>query len=115
MKHKLKGQFKLNLADLQEVMRTVLKEPEHKDVKMHAYKSPCEFSKSLYIKISIGEFSSILRLSDHECKRSVRQILVQESTGKANVCYKLDKAIKDLRKKRLLGLIKGVNNEFKTN
>ena len=105
MVYKNKGRFTLEVESLQKIVDNILKLPRNKDVRIEIVKSPKSYSKSLYLKLHIEEYSTILRISDHECKGEVRQMIVTESTGIANVCYKIESAINDLRFKRLYGLI----------
>ena len=105
MVYRKKGRFVLDQDHLQSIVDDILKRPCNSDVTIDIVKSPCEQSKSLYLKIFIGEYSTVLRVSDHKCKGYVRAIIVCESTGIANVYGKIDGAIRDLRFKKLQGVI----------
>ena len=105
MIYRKKGQFILDIDHLQAIVDDVLKRPCNKDVIIKIVKSPCKNSKSLYVKIFIDEYSTVLRISDHKCKGQVRATIVGESTGIANVYGKIDGAIRDLKYKKLLGVI----------
>lgn len=105
MVYRNKGQFILNIDCLQEIVKYILRLPSNQDVNIKVEPSPRKHSKSLYLKIIIGDYSTILRISDHDCKGEVRQMIVKESTGIANVCYKIESAIKDLRFKRIRSLL----------
>lgn len=105
MVYKNKGKFVLEKQCLQGIVDDILELPNNKDVKVLIEQSPHKYSKSLYAKFYIGDYSTCLRISDHECKSEIRQIIVTESTGIANVYYKIDRAIKDLRFKRLQCLL----------
>ena len=102
MVYKIKGKFVLDIDDLQKIVNDILKEPRNKDVKITTKKSDNKNSKSLYLFISIDGETTALRISDHNCKGSIRQMIVVGSTGKANVYYKIESAIKELRYKKLL-------------
>lgn len=105
MVYRKKGQFVLDKDHLQSIVDDILKRPSNSDVTIDIVKSPCNQSKSLYLKIFIGEYSTVLRISDHECKGYVRQMIVGESTGNDNVYGKIDGAIRDLRFKKLQGVL----------
>lgn len=105
MVYRNKGHFTLDVECLQEIVDNILKFPSNKDVRIEIVKSPNDYSKSLYVKFYIDDYSTCLRISDHECKGAVRQMIVRESTGIANVCYKIESTINDLRVKRVCGLI----------
>ena len=105
MVYRNKGQFILDIDCLQEIVKYILRLPNNEDVRIEITKSPKKHSKSLYLKIIIDDYSTILRISDHDCKGEVRQIIVRESTGIANVCYKIESAIKDLRIKKVRSLL----------
>ncbi len=107
MIYRNKGRFILEIECLQEIVNNMLKLPENNDIKIEIIKSINKNSKSRYLKFHIGEDTNLLRISDHYCKGEVRQIIVKESTGIANVCYKIDCAIKNLRYKRLNRLLEG--------
>ncbi len=102
MVYKVKGKFGLDIYDLQRIVNDILKQPKNKDVKITVKKSDNENSKSLYLFIDIEGVTTCLRISDHKCRGEVRQMLVCGSTGKANVYYKIEKVIQELRYKRLL-------------
>lgn len=106
MVYKNKGKFILNKEHLQEAVNEVLKYNE--DVSIAIEESPVKNSKSLYLYIVLDDCKTCLRVSDHKCKGEVRQIIVCEDTGAANVCYKIERAIRELRYKKLQSLIKGV-------
>ena len=105
MVYRNKGKFVLEKQCLQSIVNDILELPNNEDVKIVIEESPHKYSKSLYVKFYIGDYSTVLRISDHDCKTEVRQVIVTESTGIANIYYKIDRAIKDLRFKRLLGLL----------
>ena len=105
MVYRNKGHFTLDVECLQKVVDYILKQPQNKDIRIDIEKSPNEYSKSLYLRFYIGDDTTALRISDHECKGDIRQIIVGESTGIANVCYKIESAIHALRFKRLRGLL----------
>lgn len=105
MVYRKKGRFVLDKDHLQSIVDDILRQPRNSDVTIDIEKSPCNQSKSLYVKIFIGEYSTVLRISDHKCKGQVRAIIVCESTGNANIYYKIDGAIRDLRYKKLQGVI----------
>ena len=113
MVYKDKGKFELDAAMLQEIVDKVLKQPKNKDVVAHIEKSP--YSKSLYLRLSIGSETTSLRISDHKSFVPTRQIIVQASTGKANICYKIESAINNLRYKRIEHLLSGGINESISN
>lgn len=102
MVYKVKGKFVLDIDDLQRIVDDILREPRNKDVKIVTKKSDNKNSKSLYLFISIDNATTALRISDHKCRGEIRQMIVVGSTGKANVYYKIDSAIKELRYKKLL-------------
>lgn len=101
MIYKTRGRFILDINCLQGIVDDILKQPNNKDVKISIRKSDNKNSKSLYLFLFIDDITTCLRISDHRCKGEVRQMIVCESTGKANVCYKIESAIKDLRWKKL--------------
>ena len=105
MVYRNKGRFTLDVECLQEIVDNILKLPSNKDVRIEIVKSPNKYSKSLYLRFYIDEFTTSLRISDHDCRGAVRQMIVTESTGVANVCYKIESTINDLRVKRVCGLI----------
>lgn len=105
MVYKHKGQFKLDIRILQKIVGDILRQPRNKDIKIDLKKSDNANSKSLYLFFYYGDVTTCLRISDHDCKGQVRQLLVSESTGKANVYYKIDKVIKELRFKQLFKTI----------
>ncbi len=105
MIYRKKGRFVLDKDHLQGIVDDILKRRSNKDVIIKIEKSPKKYSKSLYVKIFIDEYSTCLRVSDHKCKGQVRCIIVGESTGIANVYGKIDGAIKDLRYKKLQGVL----------
>ena len=105
MVYRKKGQFELSESSLMEVLESILKQPQNQDVEVRIDRSPNIYSKSLYVRFFIGDYTTTLRVSDHECKGEVRQMIITDSTGIANVYYKIDKTIKDLRLKRLHGLM----------
>lgn len=101
MVYKHKGQFKLDIRSLRKIVGDILRQPRNKDIKIDLKKSDNANSKSLYLFFYLGDVTTCLRISDHDCKGKVRQLLVSESTGIANVYYKIDKVIKELRFKQL--------------
>lgn len=111
MVYKDKGKFELDFDLLQKIVDKILQQPRNSDVKARIDKSPNSYSKSLYLRLFIGNTTTSLRISDHECKGATRQIIVQESTGIANVCYKIEGAIADLRYKRIQELLGGCNED----
>ena len=111
MVYKNKGKFVLDKAHLQQAVDEVLK--RNGDVSIAIKESPVKKSKSLYLYIYLDEQTTCLRVSDHKCKGTVRQIIVCESTGAANVCYKIERAIRELRYKKLQSVIEGVGNGHK--
>ena len=113
MVYKNKGKFILDREHLQKAVDEVLK--GNKDVRIEIKKSPVKNSKSLYLYIYIDDETTCLRVSDHDCKGTVRQIIVCEDTGAANVCYKIERAIRELRYKKLQSIIAGVGNGYKAN
>ena len=115
MVHRNKGKFELEEGCLQNIICTILKQKNNKEVGFYIEKSPNYYSKSLYVRFYIGDTITSLRVSDHECSGTIRQLIVKESTGIANVYYKIDRIIRDLKHKRLQDLLRGVNNEFGTN
>ena len=108
MVYKIKGQFILNEDCLRSIIDRILKRPDNENVIVEIDHSPYKSSKSLYVRFYIGDCTTSLRISDHKCKGYTRQIIVGETTGIANVCYKIECAINDLKKKRLYGLLEGV-------
>lgn len=101
-----KGKFILDKEHLQQAVDQVLR--YNKDVSITIKESPVKNSKSLYLYIELDDCKTCLRVSDHKCKGGVRQIIVCEDTGAANVCYKIERAIRDLRYKKLQSVIEGV-------
>lgn len=101
MVYKIKGKFVLEVQDLQRIVDDIQKQPKNSDVKISVKKSDNVHSKSLYLFIYIEGATTCLRISDHRCKGAVRQMIVCGSTGKANVYYKIESAIKELRYKKL--------------
>lgn len=114
MVYRNKGKFVLDVEHLQAIVNDILKQKNNKDVAIQVKESPVKKSKSLYLYISIDGCAICLRLSDHKCKGEVRQIIVGESTGAANVYYKIQRAIRELRYKKLQSVLKGVEYEHKT-
>ena len=111
MIYKNKGKFILDKPHLQKAVDEVLKRNE--DVRITIKKSPVKNSNSLYLYIYLDSQTTCLRVSDHKCKGVVRQIIVCESTGAANVCYKIERAIRELRFKKLQSIIEGIGNGYK--
>lgn len=111
MVYRNKGKFVLDKAHLQQAVDEVLK--RNKDVRVIIEKSPVKKSKSLYLHISIDDCEVSLRVSDHKSRCEVRQIIVGKDTGAANVCYKIERAIRELRYKKLQSIIEGVGNGHK--
>ena len=105
--YKIKGVFNLNMADLREVVDEVLK--QNPDVNIEIEKTPVKKSNSLYVRIYKGKSTTSLRISDHECKGSTRQIIINEMTSKSNICYKLQSAINDLHFKYIQEITRGFN------
>lgn len=105
MVFKQKGKFELTIDCLQQIVDNVLKQQGNEDVEITIDPSPYNFSKSLYLRFYIGDYTTSLRISDHECKGDIRQMIVTETTGVANVYYKINSTIKDLRLKQVYGLI----------
>ena len=105
MIYRKKGRFVLNMEHLQSIVDDILRRPSNNDVIINIEKSPCKQSKSLYVKIHIDEYSTCLRISDHKCKGQVRAIIVSESTGNDNLYGKIEGAIRDLRYKKLQGVL----------
>ena len=105
MVYKNKGRFILDVECLQEIVDNILKFPCNEGVRIEIVKSPNKYSKSLYLRFYIDDYTTSLRISDHDCKGAIRQMIVTESTGIANVCYKIESTINDLRIKRVCGLI----------
>ena len=101
MVYRKKGQFILDIDHLQSIVDDALKKSSNRDVKIKIFKSPQKNSKSLYLDISIEDLSVGVRISDHRCKGSVRGIIVDEGTGNTHIYYAIERAIKDLRYKRL--------------
>ena len=101
MIYKNKGKFELNINVLQRIVDDILKQQRNKDVKIITKKSDNANSKSLYLFIYIEGVTTCLRISGHKCRGEVRQMIVCGSTGKANVYYKIESAIKELRYKKL--------------
>ena len=91
MEYKQKGKFELNISDLQRIVDDILKQPRNKGVEIIVKNSDNQNSKSLYLFIHIEDVTTCLRISDHKCRGEVRQMIVGESTGKANVYYKIEK------------------------
>lgn len=110
MVYKNKGRFVLDKGHLQQAVDEVLK--RNKDVSITIKESPVKKSKSLYLYIYLDDQTTCLRVSDHTCKGEVRQIIVCETTGAANVCYKIERAIRELRFKKLQSVIRTVGNGF---
>lgn len=100
-----KGRFVLDIDHLQSIVDDILRRPQNSDVIIKVEKSPKKYSKSLYVKIFIDEYSTVLRISDHKCKGQVRVIIVSESTGNDNIYGKIEGAIRDLRYKKLQGVL----------
>lgn len=111
MVYKNKGKFILDKEHLQKAVDEVLK--HNADVSITIKESPVKKSKSLYLYISIDDCAICLRVSDHKCKGEVRQIIVCEDTGAANVCYKIERAIRELRYKKLRSVIEVIGNGHK--
>lgn len=111
MVYKNKGKFILDKEHLQQAVDEVLK--HNGDVSVTIEESPVKNSKSLYLHISIDDCEVSLRVSDHKSKREARQIIVGKDTGAANVCYKIERAIRELRYKKLQSVIEGVGNGHK--
>ena len=105
MVYRKKGRFVLDMEHLQSIVDDILRRPSNNDVIINIEKSPHKYSKSLYVKIHIDEYSTCLRISDHKCKGQVRAIIVCESTGNDNLYHKIESAIKDLRYKKLCSLL----------
>lgn len=105
MVYRNKGKFELKESILKDIVDDILKQPNNQDVVIRVEKSPNKKSNSLYVKLFIGDYSTALRISDHNCKGAIRNVFVSESTGIANIYYKIEKTIKDLRLKRLYGLL----------
>lgn len=105
MVYRNKGKFILNEQCLQKIVNNIMKQPQNHDIAIEIIKSCNVNSKSLYLRFCIGDCTTLLRISDHKCKGEVRNILVGESTGISNIYYKIDSAIRDLRFKRLNGLL----------
>ena len=110
MVYKNKGKFILDKEHLQQAVDEVLK--RNKDIRITIKESPVKKSKSLYLYIYLDEQTTCLRVSDHDCRGQVRQIIVCKDTGTANVCYKIERAIRELRYKKLQSVIKGLGNGF---
>lgn len=104
--YKIKGAFQLTISDLQEVVDEVLK--HNKNIKIEIEKTPVKNSNSLYVRIYKGKSTTSLRISDHVCKGSTRQIIINDMTSKSNICYKLQSAINDLHFK----YVQEVTREF---
>lgn len=109
-----KGHFEFSEAALKKVLCDVLSRPENADVRAKIEHSPFGFSKSLYIRFSIGDITTSLRVSDHKCKRQ-RQFIVQDSTGVEQVYNVIERTIIDLKYKRLQLMLNGGLNGYKTN
>lgn len=105
MVYRKKGQFVLDIDHLQSIVDDILKRPRNSDITIVIDKSPCVGSKSLYVKLYLDEYTTCLRISDHKCKGQIRNIIVTKNTGNANIYYKIESAIRDLRYKRILGVI----------
>lgn len=105
MVYRKKGKFVLDIDHLQSIVDDILRRPSNNDVIIKVDKSPKKHSKSLYVKIYLDEYTTCLSISDHECKGQVRVIIVCESTGNANIYYKIESAIRDLRYKKLQGIL----------
>lgn len=110
MVYKNKGKFVLDKEHLQRAVDEVLK--RNVDVSITIKESPVKNSKSLYLYIDLDGCTTCLRVSDHDCRGQVRQIIVCEDTGAANVCYKIERAIRELRYKKLQSVIKGIGNGY---
>lgn len=108
MVYKNKGAFVLDKEHLQRAVDEVLK--RNADVSINIVESPVKNSKSLYLYIYLDDCTTCLRVSDHKCRGQVRQIIICGSTGAANVCYKIERAIRELRYKKLQSVIEGVKN-----
>ena len=115
MRYKQKGKFELNINALQKIVDEILREGRNKDVKIAIKPSDSANSKSLYLFFSIGEETTALRISDHRCNGQIRQMIVCGSTGRANVYYKIEKAINELRVKKLCRTMGRVSNELQAN
>ena len=105
--YKIKGVFNLTIADLKEVVNEVLK--QNPDVTIEIEKTPVKNSNSLYVRIYKGKSTTSLRISDHECRGSTRQIIINDMTSKSNICYKLQSAINDLHFKYIQEITRGFN------
>ena len=110
MVYKKKGQFQLNICNLQRIVDDILRQPNNRDVNIKVKQSGFENSKSLYLYISIGSTGVCMRISDHKRNGESRQIIVGDSTGNANVYYKIESAIKSLRRRRLEKALERVGN-----
>lgn len=111
MVYRNKGKFVLDLEHLQKAVDEVLR--FNRDVRITINESPVENSKSLYLYIYLDDQTTCLRVSDHRCRGEVRQIIVCKDTGTANVCYKIERAIRELRYKKLQSVIRTVGNGYK--
>lgn len=105
MVYRNKGKFTLDEQCLQRIVDNIKKIPQNKDVFIEVKKSDCKSSKSLYVRFCLGEFTTMLRISDHNCKGFIRNILVDATTGISHIYSKIDRAIKDLRLKRVYCLM----------
>lgn len=105
MVFKQKGKFTLDEQCLRKIVDNFKKQPQNQDVVIDIKKSHNAKSKSLYIRFYIDGYTTLLRISDHKCKGYVRNMIVSDSTGIANIYYKINSAIKDLRIKRVYGLL----------
>lgn len=113
MVYRNKGKFILDKQHLQEIVDDMLNRRAYKDVSITINESPRKNSKSLYLYISIDDCQTCLRISDHRSNSDgVRQMIVCGSTGAANVYYKIERAIKDLRYKKLQSTLRTVGNGF---
>ena len=106
MVYRNKGKFELKESVVKGIVEDILKQPKNEGVVITVDKSPNTNSKSLYVRFYIDEYTTALRISDHRCKGFIRSVIVKESTGIANIYYKIDAAINDLRYKRLNELLK---------
>ena len=101
----IKGQYHLTLEDTQVVVNEVKK--IYNDFEFEIERSPNK-SNSFYIYIRNKYTSTVLRLSDHLTKKdSYNTMLVVSSTAKANVCYKIENAIRHLKYKTLIARLEG--------
>ena len=105
--YKIKGVFNLTILDLKEVVSEVAK--KNPGVYIEIEKTPVKNSNSLYVRIYKGESTTSLRISDHECRGSTRQIIINSMTSKSNICYKIQSAINDLHFKYIQEITRGFN------